>query len=767
MVLHTTNGFEYDSENPNRFSFVLRYAEDNPKYNIARLEYKPKSLTKTQAIFRYVEGVTHGSATFLYSSNVFLDKPRERYLESDSTSEIVIDSTKLLKRPLPFEISKASSSKGIKRNSPSDIWKSKSQLLSPELRGLYKAIGKLLRETICSQIWIEKPRLFSRFIPSIIIKGGKLLRGFIPQMWIESNRFLGRFILEMYIQTSQELGYIKSSEMWIKSTLILDREYQRGIIKTQSWELEINTPRLMSQALNIPLQDMLRELYTTKSLGLRGNNLRSGYRTKNHIGLYREKLKYIDKPIRAFGLRRTNLKLCDIEQSRSLDILQIYNMSKDKAKLLRNSGSKLVDIFKLQLLSKSNVVNMLKPFEPKGLRRVNFFRVLKDKTCKLLSYTPLVGITHNKGRKFTSKVNEFRITKFKHINSLKKVNVFRFSKMKLPEYLDKLNLTRITKSKVISVAKNILFPVYKKSDKSLSKNGFNIYIDSQRGVSKTNPLPIDPNTKITSLKVIKRWWIVPEGSDYDSKILPSDYDYGNYPLVGSYGLGYKVALPKDIDSIIENIKLKYFNDTGLATPYDFIPQVYNQHPNIVNPYMEHDDGNVGIYEIPLAINIMMEMVNLVGLIFHHEASQLCYCTGQEAMWFIMEMLDDWLNMESTIKELDRLGVMEQYHRTYRWVRWEAEKVYFDDRASNRFTGLKAAGQLLANLIEYMKLHHFNIVPMWKDLSKMDYWRNQSNRDNTPVDDISLQLSKIKGKRHLNIEAQKLDRTLNESIPTEK
>ena len=767
MVLHTTNGFEYDSENPNRFSFVLRYAEDNPKYNIARLEYKPKSLTKAQAIFRYVEGVTHGSATFLYSSNVFLDKPRERYLESDSTSEIVIDSTKLLKRPLPFEISKASYSKGIKSNSPREIGKSKALLLSPELRMLYKALGKLLRETIYSQIWIEKPRPFSRPLSTIIIERGKLLRGFIPKMWIESNRFLGRFILEMYIQTSQELGYKKSPEMWVKSTLILSREYQSGIVKTQSWEVEIKTPRLVSQALNIFLQDMLRELYTAKFLELKGNNLRGCYKPKNHIGLYRENVKYIDEATRAFGLRRTNLKLCDIEQSRGLDFSQTHSISKDKARLLRNSGAKLIDIFKLRLLSKSNAVNMLKHFELKGLKRVNFFRFLKDKTCKLLSYAPLVRITHNRGRKFTYKVNELRITKFKHINSLNKVNVFRFSKMKLPEFLDKLNINRITKSNVLSVAKNILFPMDKKLNKSLNKNNFNIYCDSPKRISKTNPLPMDLNNRINSLKVIKRWWVVPKGSDYDSKILPSDYDYENHPLVGSYGLGYKVALPKDIDGIVESMKLKYFNDTGLATPYDFIPQVYEQHPNIVNPYMEHDDRNVGLYEIPLAINIMMEMVNLVGLIVHHEASQLCYCTGQEAMWLIMEMLDDWLNLESTIEGLNILGVTEQYHRTYRWVRWEAEKVYFDDRASSRFTGLKAGGQLLANLIEYMKLHHFNIVPMWKDLSRMDYWRNQSNRDNTPVDDISLQLSKIKGKRHLNIEAQKLDRTLNESIPSEK
>lgn len=787
MILHTSNGFEFDSEKPKRLSFVLGYAGDNPKYNTANLEYKPKSLIKSKAIFRYVEGINHGSATFLYSSNVFLDKSNsERYLESDTNMELALNnSTRLLRNPRPsLELEKASSSISLSYL-PKYMWKVKALLLTSELKILYKTLGKSLRASVLSQIWIKKPKLFHRFIPQILINRGKLIKrdilhiwiksnisldSFIPNIYKESNKFLSRYILQVYIQSSQCLEYVKLREIWIEHSQIFSREYQDGLSKLDSVELIINTPRLMLKVSNLSLQDMeLRGLSTPPNfLDLHRENLKYVDKAKYFMSLHRGNLKYMGQINIKFGMKRVNLKSCDSKtQDKYLTFSQAYNMYKDKTKLLGYNSSRLIDIFKLRLLSKSDSLTMIKHFEIKGLKRVNLFRMLKDQASKLLNYTPLVHITHTNGRKFVSRVNEFRITKPKNTNSLKRVNVLTFGKMKLAKFLDRLNLTRLYKLKSLSVSKNILFPIYKKFSKALNKNEFNIYCDSQKSISKTNPFPIDLNTKISSLKVIKRWWIVSEGSDYDSKIQPSDYDYENYPLVGSYGLGYERTLPKDVDSTIESMKLKYFNNTGLATPYDYIPQVYDLHPNILNPYMEHDDRSVGLYEIPLAINIMMEMVNLLGLIVHHQASQLCYCTGQEAMWLIMEMLDDWLNMESTVEELNRLGVMEQYHRTYRWVRWEAEKVYFDDRASSRFTGLKAGGQLLANLIEYMKLHHFNIVPMWKDLSRMDYWRNQSNRDNTPVDDISLQLSKIKGKRHLNIEAQKLDRTLNESIPTEK
>lgn len=756
MILHTSNGFESDSEKLKRLSFVLRYAGDNPKRNTAKLEYKPPSLIKTKAIFRYVEGITHGSAAFLYSSNVFLDKPNdERYLESEPTTRINYNiHTKLLRNPRPsFELEKASTTMKLKYL-PSNMWKCKAILLTSSLKG----------------IWIERSKPLRRFILQIWLESNMFLESFIPNIYRESNKFISKYVSQIYIQSSQYLEHKNLWQMWIKHSQILDREYHDGLSKLQSVELMINTPRLMLKVSNLSLQDIeLRGLFKpSNSMDIHRENLKYMDRAKYFISLHRENLKHMDRININFSMKRINLKSCDTKTQDIYSVFsQAYDIYKDKTRLLGYSSSRLIDIDRFRLLSKSGLVTMLKSYNAKGLNRINLFRMLKDKVSKLLDYTPLVRITHTEKRKFVSRVNEFRITKSKNTNFLKRVNVFTFGKMKLSKFLHRLNLTRIYKFKSLSVSKSILLPIYKEFSKDLNKNGFNIYCDSQKSIVKSTPFPIALNTKVNSLKVIKRWWVVPEGNDYDSKILPADYDYENYPIVGSYGLGYERTLPKDVDNTVESMKLKYVNETGLAIPYDFIPKVYDLHPNIMNPYMEHDDRSVGLYEIPLAINIMMEMVNLVGLIVHHQASQLCYCTGQEAMWLIMEMLGDWLNMESTVEELNRLGVMEQYQRTYRWVRWEAEKVYFDDRASSRFTGLKAGGQLLANLIEYMKLHHFNIVPMWKDLSRMDYWRNQSNRDNTPVDDISLQLSKIKGKRHLNIEAQKLDRTLNESIPTEK
>ncbi|AWI04143.1 hypothetical protein [Clostridium drakei] len=758
MILHTSNGFEYDSEEPKRLSFVLRYAGDNPKYNAARLEYKAKSLIKSKVIFRYKENITHGSAAFLYSSNVFLDKSNsERYLESDPPKSMELNcSTKIIKNPRPsFQLEKANTSRMLKPQLNNVIWKDKFYMLALGLRNLK----------------IEKSKLLRRFIPQLWLESNIELKSFNSHITREDNIFLNnRYALLVNIQSSQSLECSKITDIWIKQFQVLDRKYSNVLNKSNALELGIISERLIFRVSNQFLQSSeLRGLFKSFKFLLYSESLRYMDRAKCFLCLNRSNMKYMNRTNIKFGMKRNNLNSCNFRSiEKYMVFFHLHDIYRNQTKLLGCISSRLMDKSKFRLLSKPNSLNMLKAFESKGLNRINLFSILKNRFSKLLKYTPLVCITHTKNGRLISRVNKFRINKFKNIKFIKKENILTIGKINLAKFLGRFHLTRLCKLKnPKSVTKNILFPIYKKFNKALNKNNFNIYCDSQKGISKTNPFSMDLNNRINSLKVIKRWWVVPKGNDYDSKILPPDYDYENYPLIGSYGLGYKGTLSKDVDTQIESMKLKYINENNLAVPYDFIPQVYNQHPNIVNPYMEHDDRNVGLYEIPLAINIMMEMVNLVGLIVHHQASQLCYCTGQEAMWLIMEMLDDWLNMESTIEELNRLDVEEQYHRTYRWVRWEAEKVYFDDRASNRFTGLKAGGQLLANLIEYMKLHHFNIVPIWKDLSRMDYWRNQYNRDNTLGDDISLQLDKIKGKRHLNIEAQKLDRTLNESIPSEK
>ncbi|ADK16162.1 hypothetical protein WX45_01809 [Clostridium ljungdahlii DSM 13528] len=114
------------------------------------------------------------------------------------------------------------------------------------------------------------------------------------------------------------------------------------------------------------------------------------------------------------------------------------------------------------------------------------------------------------------------------------------------------------------------------------------------------------------------------------------------------------------------------------------------------------------------------------------------------MQFVIEFLYDWYTLDTSNPD-------EDYYRTYRWVRWEAEKVYF----LNLDTGLQGIGVLVENLIDYLKQHHFNIVPIWRNPKAMDIERNFNRVAENG--DLMKALDKLKGKRYYYIETQKVEK----------
>jgi hypothetical protein len=119
-------------------------------------------------------------------------------------------------------------------------------------------------------------------------------------------------------------------------------------------------------------------------------------------------------------------------------------------------------------------------------------------------------------------------------------------------------------------------------------------------------------------------------------------------------------------------------------------------------------------------------------------------TGKESMQFIMELIYDWYTLETSMPNPD-------YYRAYRWIRWEAEKVYF----LNLDTGLQAVGTLIANLIGYLKNHEFNLVPLWRNPKAMDIERNFNKVAQNG--DLMKVLDKIKGERYYYIETQNVEK----------
>lgn len=256
--------------------------------------------------------------------------------------------------------------------------------------------------------------------------------------------------------------------------------------------------------------------------------------------------------------------------------------------------------------------------------------------------------------------------------------------------------------------------------KSLNKPNINIYTPCvEKSLNKSNTSIYTPY-KTEFLEVTKRWWVLGDTSPYDQKILPHDYNYLKKPLS------------------INRRDREY----GWLVDQD-------KHPISFMPYLENHKGvdlNYGLDEIKLSIEIMLDMVNIIGMIIQHGANQFVNASGQESIEFIMELLIEWLNLDSTVQEMNIKGSREHYLRCYRWVRWEAEKVWFmadKDHSQDKMAGLKYAGMLLASLIDYMKYHHFSLVPIYRNLKNLDIERTLFN--------TSVITDKSKGKRHYYIE----------------
>ncbi|NMM62369.1 hypothetical protein HBE96_06635 [Clostridium sp. P21] len=491
---------------------------------------------------------------------------------------------------------------------------------------------------------------------------------------------------------------------------------------------------------------------------------------ENKVLLNQQGINYVDKNMVQLLKNYSNRKLEKYNRIKFNKVFKVHKIYKNSSYLMKICKyNRIIKVPKVMLYHKLNVKKMYKLPKLKFLNRLNLVSINKMDKHKLLK------------NKSIKNIDKFKL-KFIESKTIKFIDLFenKFVKKGAAANINKCCLNTLKRESAVPVVINRCKSIIRKE--CVTPVVINIY----KSIVKKESIGIHKTYDKEHFKITKRWWIISPGTEVDEKILPLDYDYLEHPLLGSPGLGYiRISYPdknnfrssleyeqaclKLINRMIENMKVQYFIKNKDIIPYEYLPKIYKAHPNSINinPYIKHDDRIRGVYEIPMAINIMIEMVNFVALIVHHWASQLCYCTGQEAMWFIMEALDNWLNLDTTIDRLSKLNAKEHYNRAYRWIRWEAEKVFFNcdyAKERGRFRGLKYAGQLLSNLIGYMKNHHFNIVPIWHDVSRMDYWRAQHNLDDNPSDDILIRLDKVKCKRHLNIETKRLDKKSTEGTP---
>ena len=116
-----------------------------------------------------------------------------------------------------------------------------------------------------------------------------------------------------------------------------------------------------------------------------------------------------------------------------------------------------------------------------------------------------------------------------------------------------------------------------------------------------------------------------------------------------------------------------------------------------------------------------------------------------------DAIHEYLTLETTLQKRREKGVSEEYDRAYQWLRWHAEAVALEARDDQHLRGNYYVEVLLEQLISYMVDHHFDVMPVFRDVSKMDEWRMVFNR--TKEKDIKWVIDKVKGVRHKLLEAK--------------
>jgi hypothetical protein len=223
------------------------------------------------------------------------------------------------------------------------------------------------------------------------------------------------------------------------------------------------------------------------------------------------------------------------------------------------------------------------------------------------------------------------------------------------------------------------------------------------------------------LTLYSRFWFLLAAGETDKKIVPNaDYPYGDEPLVFE---GFDDLMP-------ENWQVVY--------PLELWKGV-DKHPIEAGT-------SLGRREIPLAINIMLDCINIIIMMWCKFFKAFWGWTGTQAVVGLVTEVCAWITLEASRQAAD----IAHYDRVYRWIRWEGENIVIQARNDMELRGNYWVCLFIEELVNYMNDHHFDVCPIFDDVRKMDEWRNTANCERTSIEWV---LDKIKGIRHKFIEGK--------------
>lgn len=227
-----------------------------------------------------------------------------------------------------------------------------------------------------------------------------------------------------------------------------------------------------------------------------------------------------------------------------------------------------------------------------------------------------------------------------------------------------------------------------------------------------------------NLDLYKRFWFLRATDPLDWKIVP----YDNFPYEDE-----PVIFDEDKEMIPDNWQLKM---VGVEN------KLFNKIDKNPVPFGE-DASNT---EIALSIEIMIEMINILILLWSRLFYAFTGYTGTQSVTRLTRTLYEWLTLETSIGAMENKESKDHYMRAYRWIRWEAEKVAIKARDDMNLNGNFYIDEFVFELIYYMENHHFNTMPLFEVVEVMDEYRALIPSDE-PQGDIEFVLDKVKGIRH--------------------
>ncbi|WP_253198885.1 hypothetical protein [Clostridium estertheticum] len=596
-------------------------------------------------------------------------------------------------------------SKSIYKYEAIEIDKLKNTYMSNEIKVINKNDNKLLNKKI-NNITILNNKMVERVFSSISKNDEKGLYANAPNINIEYLKNLSsQNVIELSKQNAKELKAIYLRQININHEKELKNKDDLGFYKTIELGLDINSYNKLYKIKESYLKNQnvnclnIYDSKFVKSEITKQINIQSYYFYNNNSKRYINKVndKYFD---------RINDKQMSKHNNR---LMYRYNVNE----LFKNDINFLDRITRPDLYL-NNSLKLIYRLERKDINKYKYINALEKISLK--------HINKDESKKYFYRhvLRPIYINIENYLNRVVIIPVYKNNQ----SYLDRENLVKLYKETQNYLGREMILTVFKNNDfylktmpsidfyKQIEKdllesNILDVYKDEYKDL-KSTPKNIYNENDNKFIEVTKRWWWLQPTSPIDRLVVPNK-DYAK------------------IKDLLEN------------TNYDYLR--YNNHP------LEWGQ-NWGIdYNIPpagVSIEIMLDLINIITMIWHKNLQGWMSCTGRESIQLIMEILYDWYTLDTSSPNTD-------YYRTYRWIRWEAERVYFLDNKN----GLQAIGKLIANLIDYMKYHHFDLVPIWRNPKAMDIERN-FNKVATNGG-LMKDLDKKKGKRNYMIETQNFEK----------